>query len=286
VTSGFLFLDKKAGETSTDYDRKAKRLFPSTRCGHLGTLDPFASGLLILALGDATGLFPYLDEGRKTYEAVLLLGEETDTLDPTGTVVQKSEVPPLTVSEIQASFSSFLGEKEQVPPSFSAVHVHGKRAYDLARKGESVPLPPRKVRIDSLALLSYDEGKRQISFRTTVSKGTYIRSLGRDIALSLHTVGSLLSLRRTQIGPYSVKDARPLEDYLRSGPVPMPALFPESPVVEIPETKRKSAENGNPLRLNSAARRLFVSFNGVLLGFYERRDDGLYHCIRGFHHED
>jgi len=202
-------VDKPEGWTS----RKAMNVVQRrlrVRGGYEGTLDPFASGLLLVGIGRATRFFQFFRPLLKEYVATLLLGSETDTLDPEGEVVSTAPVPPITVEDVRGAATSLTGSLEQVPPKFSALKVRGRRAYDLAREGKEVALKPRKVFVEKLEILSVD-GDR-ITFRCVVSTGTYVRALGRDLARALGTVGHLISLRRTAIGDFRVERAKHPEE--------------------------------------------------------------------------
>jgi len=206
---GWIALDKPEGMGSTQALAKVKRLFNANKAGHGGTLDPLASGLLPIALGEATKTVSWAMEGRKTYRVVIKWGEGRTTDDREGEISELSECRP-SRKDIESILTSFEGEILQTPPKFSAIRVSGERAYDLARAGEEVALMPRPVfieRIELLALPDRDHGE----FSVTCGKGTYIRSLARDLALALGTVGHVASLRRTQVGPFGEKDMISLE---------------------------------------------------------------------------
>lgn len=203
--SNFLFLlrDKKDGETSFDSLKEVKKEYNTKKVGHAGTLDKAASGLMIVLVGNATKLNPIFSQLNKRYVAEIEFGKETDTLDRYGSVIEESDKIP-TLDEIERILPSFIGKIKQSPPLFSSLHQNGKRLYKLALKGEDVLIKERDVEIYSLDIISYINGILKLDCR--VSKGTYIRSLSRDIALSLGTRGSLLSLRRTEIGPFTLDD--------------------------------------------------------------------------------
>lgn len=207
--NGWLVVDKPRNMGSTDVVNFTRRFFNAKKNGHCGTLDPFATGVLPIAFGEATKLIPYVTEARKEYEFVVKWGEATSTADTEGEVVAFSDKVP-TREEILAVLPQFLGEVEQVPPVYSAIKINGKRAYDLARKGEDVVMPSRKIKIYDLALIE-ELPERQARFRVECSKGTYIRTLGQDIALKLGTVGHLKELRRTKCGNFGLDDAITLE---------------------------------------------------------------------------
>jgi tRNA pseudouridine55 synthase len=214
--SGWIVLDKPLGFGSTQAVSAVKRVLrqageAKTRVGHGGTLDPLATGVLPIALGEATKLAGRMLDAVKAYDFTVRFGSQTDTLDLEGTVIAESDSRP-TLAELEAVLPSFTGEIEQVPPAYSALKVDGKRAYDLARAGEEVELATRRVTIHKLSLLSGGEGPlEEITFSATVSKGTYIRSLARDIALALGTVGHVTMLRRTRAGPFGLEQAIPLD---------------------------------------------------------------------------
>jgi tRNA pseudouridine55 synthase len=209
LCDGVLIVDKEEGETSFSVVRNVKKLLKVSKVGHAGTLDPFATGLLLVLVGQGTKLSPYLMAGDKTYLGTLALGTETDTLDRTGRVTAVKPVPKLDPELIREKARAFVGETEQTPPSFSALKVQGKRAYSLARKGLPVSLEKRRVRIMELAVLSLD--LPDVTFRVVCSSGTYVRTLAADLGKELGVGAHLKALRRTAIGPYGVEDA------LRSG---------------------------------------------------------------------
>ena len=207
--NGWLVIDKPRDMGSTDVVNFTRRFFNAKKNGHCGTLDPFATGVLPIAFGEATKLIPYVTEARKEYEFVVKWGEATSTADTEGEVVAFSDKVP-TREEILAVLPQFFGEIEQVPPVYSAIKINGKRAYDLARKGVEVVMPSRKIKIYDLALIE-ELPEKQARFRVECSKGTYIRTLGQDIALKLGTVGHLKELRRTKCGNFGLDDAITLE---------------------------------------------------------------------------
>ena len=208
--SGWLVIDKPKGMGSTQVVGKTRYLLHAAKNGHCGTLDPFATGVLPIAFGEATKLISYVMDGDKEYEFWLKFGVTTDTLDCDGTVVAKGGKVP-TKEEIEAVLSQFVGEITQVPPVYSAIKINGKRAYDLARKGEKVEIPERKVEIYSLDLLDMPESD-VVHCRVRCSKGTYVRTLGADIAEKLGTLGYLQALRRTKCGVFDVSSTILLEN--------------------------------------------------------------------------
>ena len=210
---GWIILDKPVGLGSTQAVGAVKRALrdagePKTKVGHGGTLDPLASGVLPIALGEATKLAGRMLDATKAYDFTIKFGAETDTLDAEGEVIATSDIIP-TREEVEAVLPRFTGRIEQVPPAYSALKVDGKRAYDLARKGEEVALKPRAVTVHALHASGHSEG--QVTLSATVSKGTYIRSLARDIALALGSRGHVIMLRRTKAGPFTLAQAISLD---------------------------------------------------------------------------
>jgi tRNA pseudouridine55 synthase len=208
VLDGILLVDKPADITSAGVVREVKRRLRVAKIGHLGTLDPFATGLLPLALGEGTKVVSFLSQGEKSYVGVIALGRLTDTLDATGEVVARAAVPSLAPGILEEVAGRFRGTIEQVPPMFSALKRGGIPLYELARKGVDVDREPRQVHIESLSLTV--ASAEEISISVRCSKGTYVRSLACDIAVALGTVGHLASLRRTTFGSFEVASAIPL----------------------------------------------------------------------------
>jgi tRNA pseudouridine55 synthase len=201
--SGLLLLNKEPGLTSFDALRGVKRAFNTGKVGHTGTLDKFASGLLAVLVGKAVKLAPYTGLGEKEYLAVIRFGAETDTLDPEGAVIAEAPLP--SREELEAALPRFRGEILQAPPAYSAVHVGGERAYELARSGKAPEMKKRPVTIHRLELLSFEAPEAAI--RAVVSSGTYIRSLARDLALAAGSRAHLKSLTRTRIGGFTLEGA-------------------------------------------------------------------------------
>ena len=210
---GWIILDKPVGLGSTQAVSAVKRILreaggPKTKVGHGGTLDPLASGVLPVALGEATKLAGRLLDATKAYEFAIRFGEETDTLDGEGQVTETSDHRP-TQEEIDAILPRFTGSIEQTPPAYSALKIDGKPAYERSRAGETVEMKPRTVTVHELHLV--DSSADQATLSATVSKGTYIRSLARDIARALGTVGHIGMLRRTRAGPFTLDQAISLD---------------------------------------------------------------------------
>jgi tRNA pseudouridine55 synthase len=206
---GWVVLDKPIGMTSTHAVAVIKHLFGAKRAGHAGTLDPLASGSLPIALGEATKTVPFVVDSRKTYSFTVRWGEERDTDDAEGRVVNTTEKRP-DADAIRAQLPRFTGAVEQVPPRFSAIKIAGERAYDLARDGEQVELAPRTVEIHRLELVDIPDPDHAV-LAAECGKGTYVRALARDLGRVLGVFGHVSALRRNRVGPFSESDMIPLE---------------------------------------------------------------------------
>ncbi|MGI9400102.1 MAG: tRNA pseudouridine(55) synthase TruB [Rhizobiaceae bacterium] len=211
--SGWIILDKPIGMGSTECVSKLKWLYKAAKAGHAGTLDPLASGMLPIALGEATKTVPYVMDGKKIYRFTVKWGAETNTDDLEGEVVESSAERP-SKEAIEALIDNYVGNISQVPPAYSAIKINGERAYKLARDGEDVTLEPRQVTIDNLEILEHVQEDGTISatvFEAECGKGTYVRSLARDMGRDLNCFGHISSLRRTGVGPFFEEDLVVLE---------------------------------------------------------------------------
>ncbi|MBM4412658.1 MAG: tRNA pseudouridine(55) synthase TruB [Chloroflexi bacterium] len=208
---GFINIDKPTGITSHDVVARLRRITRIKRIGHAGTLDPAASGVLVVAIGQATRLIEYVqDDTHKTYDALIALGTATDSDDATGTVIHSAPLPQLDAHRLEQTLRQFVGTIQQVPPKVSAIHVDGQRMYDLARQGKAPELPSRQVIVYSLTLHSWSYSSITLTVRC--GKGTYIRSLARDIGEALGTRAHLAGLRRTAVGEFTIDRALTLHD--------------------------------------------------------------------------
>jgi len=293
--NGILLVDKPFGETSHDVVHRLKRKLNLDKVGHCGTLDPMATGLLILCTGKGTKIVKYLTGLDKEYMAVIQLGEQRDTDDDTGEVIAKSQVD-VSDELITEVVKSFEGDIEQVPPNYSAIKVKGKRAYAIARKGKSVTLAPRKVKIYQNELLKVD--RNEIYLRITCSKGTYIRSLARDIGIKLGCLGYLKILKRTKVGCFNTDDDRLVAKYndlswdeYNDKLISMTKALYFIPSIQVDEIVKKRISNGQVLtgfvdkvQINANKSSLFqlVDSNNRLLAIIDRQ----YHYQNVFHHED
>ena len=245
--NGIVIVDKPQGWTSNDVVSKLKGVLHTRRVGHGGTLDPMATGVLPVFVGRATRGVEFFEHAEKTYETVLRLGLTTDTEDITGTVLSEQDAF-VTGETLEAVLSRFRGEILQVPPMYSALKVNGQKLYDLARKGKEVQRQPRPVTIHELILLGMEADG--IHLRVRCSKGTYIRTLCKDIGEALGCGGCMAALRRVQAGEYTLREAVPLETliaaenpevYLR----PVDSMFASVPPVELTPNQEKRCRNGN-----------------------------------------
>jgi tRNA pseudouridine55 synthase len=256
MLSGILLIDKPAGVTSFEVVRQARRALQIRKIGHLGTLDPFATGLLPLCLLEATKLVPYLMPEPKTYRAQVKLGVTTDTQDATGEVIARCEARPAPEQIFQAA-TRFVGEVTQVPPRYSAVHYQGERAYRLARRGEVVELAPRTVTIYDLIV---DELMiPEFIMTVKCSQGTYIRTLAQDLGESLGCGAHLAALRRLAVGPFKVDDALPMaamaelgQEELASRIIPLIACLPGMRPIEVDAAAARQLRQGRPLEHGAA----------------------------------
>lgn len=208
--SGWLIIDKPTGMGSTPVVNQTRRLFDAKKNGHTGTLDPFASGVLPIAFGEATKLISFVTDGDKEYEFTVEFGATTDTLDLTGEIIQSGGRLP-SRQEIIDILPTFIGEIEQTPPAYSAIKIKGQRAYDLARQGIEVDMPKRLIQIYNLEFLDMPS-ESSARFRVACSKGTYVRTLGADVAEKLGTYGHLTALRRIKCGKFTIADTILLEN--------------------------------------------------------------------------
>ncbi|MGI6377464.1 tRNA pseudouridine(55) synthase TruB [bacterium] len=274
-------IDKPVGISSYAVVAEVKRQLKIKQVGHTGTLDPFASGLLLICCGEATKIVRFLEAKTKTYLAHLRLGIRTDTADNTGKVIEEKPIP--TLENAEAVLKSFLGKSYQVPPMYSALKVKGKKLYELARAGKEVERKTREITIFSIELLK--KRPEEIVFKLSCSAGTYIRSLGEDIAEKLGTVGHLTELRRLKIGEFNVEEASNLEDFKKTTGLSILEALKDLPIIELDPSLIVSAKNGRPLMLtNRGEYALIVQVEHketTPIAIYQYKD-GCYRCLRGF----
>jgi tRNA pseudouridine55 synthase len=268
---GLLLIDKPAGITSHDAVDRVRRSLGVRKVGHAGTLDPMATGLLLMGVGRATRLLRFLGELPKEYQGAGILGVETDTLDADGEETRRDDdaASRVTEAELRSAMAALTGELSQTPPAYSAVKVGGERLYRAARRGEARDAPPREVRVDAFDLESF--APPEFSFRVRCSSGTYVRSLVRDVGAALGCGAHLSRLRRTAIGPFGANDARPPED--PGSPRSAVAAVEHLPSVDLSVEEATAASHGRilgpagiegPYRVHAP--------DGRLVGIYH--DDG------------
>ncbi len=251
---GWLILNKSEGMTSTQAGSAVKRIFGQKKIGHAGTLDPFACGVLPLALGEATKTMPFLMNRPKSYKFTLFFGAQTTTDDIEGEVIATSEHRP-ALQDIQSALSLFTGSIQQTPSIYSAIKIKGKPAYARARAGEAIDMPPRQVEIHTLTLDHYDGESATLDVRC--GTGTYIRSLGRDLALHLGTVGHLVMLQRTYVGNFNIDNAISLENIKKISDnslacvlLPIRSVLDDIPAVSVSLQKAVKIRHGQAVEMD------------------------------------
>ena len=259
--NGWLVVDKTGGPTSTQVVNQVRRLFDAQKAGHGGTLDPMATGLLPIALGEATKTVPYIMDGAKAYRFTVRWGQATDTDDAEGRVIEESPLRPDRAA-IEAVLPRFQGLIEQIPPRYSAVKIDGQRAYDLARAEADFELRARQIWIARIALLAQDDADHA-TFEVDCGKGSYMRALARDIAVSLGGLGHVSALRRIRVGPFTEADSISLESLEALGHsaaalerlLPVESALDDIPALDLTESEANSLRNGQPVTLLARAHR-------------------------------
>jgi tRNA pseudouridine55 synthase len=274
--SGVLVVDKPVGLTSHDVVQVVRNGTNIRRAGHTGTLDPRASGVLVILLGPAVRLSEYVSASDKRYQAVIRLGTRTDTYDSEGTILRTSPVD-ITEEQFKTSLAKFIGEIEQVPPPYSAIKVQGRHAYDMARNGEDVELAPRKIKVYNLDLLEW--APPEVVIDVYCSSGTYVRSLAHDVGEDLGCGAHLIGLRRTKSGRFSLRDAVPLNklrEAFEQGTwyqylIPAAEALTEWPAVELTQEQMETIRHGNRVPADPSIGNLArgVSEQGELVALME-----------------
>jgi tRNA pseudouridine55 synthase len=292
---GWLILDKPVGPGSTQAVSAVKRAlreggYPKVKVGHGGTLDPLASGVLPIALGEATKLSGRMLDADKTYDFTIRFGEETDTLDAEGPVIATSEIRP-TLEQVETVLPSFTNDIEQVPPAYSALKLDGRRAYELARAGEQVEIKSRRVTVHQLEIAHGREGAiDEITLSARVSKGTYIRSLARDIANALDTVGHVTMLRRTKAGPFTLDQAISLDNLaeiaserrLEQTLLPLTAGLDDIPALSVTPDQARLLRQGQKLAGIAAKPGLHLATEGSVPVALVELSEAELRVVRGF----
>lgn len=249
--NGIILVDKPADWTSHDVVAKLRGILHERRVGHSGTLDPMATGLLTVFVGRATRAVQFAETHNKRYVASLRCGYSTDTQDTSGRVTAQTGISP-TVAELTDVLPEFTGEISQIPPMYSAIKVSGKKLYELARKGETVERKPRTVNISELSLVGHDGDDFVLS--VSCSKGTYIRTLCNDIGERLGCLACMSALRRTNAGPFDVRDAHTLSEIAENPEryiIPVDSLFSEHPAIELSAAQTAKLKCGNILNVSA-----------------------------------
>ncbi len=275
---GLAVVDKPAGWTSHDVVAKARGLLGTRRVGHSGTLDPDATGVLLLGVGRVTRLLRFLGSHPKTYVGEVVLGTETSTLDASGEVTATHDMAGITLPDVAAAAAAFIGEIEQVPPMVSAIKVDGRRLHELAREGVEVERKPRPVTIHELRVGAVDGDPLVFRLEVQCSSGTYIRTLADDLGHALGGGAHLRNLRRTAIGPFKVEDAVELEALSPEALLPPIAALAGYPSVTVDEELAAAVRNGKVLTadvlgVDGAGPWAVVDSPGALLAVYERRGE-------------
>ena len=286
--NGIIIIDKPQEWTSNDVVSRLRRVFNTRRIGHGGTLDPMATGVLPVFVGRATRGVEFFEHAEKTYETVLRFGITTDTEDTTGKVLTEQEVH-LTREAVEAVLPQFRGDILQVPPMYSALKVNGQKLYDLARKGREVERQPRPITIHELTLLDCTETEAKL--RVRCSKGTYIRTLCKDISEALGCGGCMAELRRVQAGEYTLEGSVPLHDLLKISEAgedveamlrPVDSMFASTPKLTLSQTQSRKVRNGNSFASDAAPGKYRVySPEGEFLALCQCAD-GVMSTIKSF----
>lgn len=269
---GVILINKEKSFTSHDVVSIVKKITKS-KVGHTGTLDPNATGVLPLLLGEGTKISKYLINHNKEYEAVIQLGKKTTTADVEGDIVEEKDVPNNVYEKCEVVLKSFIGKQKQVPPIYSAIKVNGKKLYDYARAGKSIEIAPRDIEIYDIDIIKVDQKNKQISFKVRCSKGTYIRSLCEDIAVKLGTVGFMKELKRTMVGDFRIENAvmiKELQSKLNendlSDIISIEEIFKDNKNIELSENNIEKYLNGVKISVKYGDGIYKIYFNGEFNG--------------------
>ena len=271
---GILIVNKPIGYTSNDIVNKVKHIF-NCKVGHTGTLDPNATGVLPLLLGNGTKFSKYLINHDKKYCATIKLGEKSSTGDSEGTIIETKEVADFDEAYIQDIMQKFLGKQIQTPPIYSAIKVNGKKLYEYARQGKEVEIPKRSIEIYQIELIKYNKSEKTISFNVECSKGTYIRSLCEDIAEKLNTVGYMKSLDRLRAGEFCIDDAVSIDDikdnannevWIKENVITLEELLKKYPAIDLSEENIKQFYNGVKIPVDVPDGLYRAQINGLFIG--------------------
>ncbi len=273
---GIFLVDKPTGVTSHDVVRHIKHKFQLKKVGHTGTLDPFASGLLIVCVGKATKMSNLLSSNDKSYTGTIVFGNHYDTYDTTGNIMKENAVL-VNKDDVLEAMQSFIGGYDQEPPMHSAIKIDGQKLYKLAHQGKSIERPKRRVNIEKFELLSFRNN--ELDFEVHVSKGTYIRSLAVDLAQKLHTYGALSVLRRTTIGEYHIDHAHSLEDITLEDMITLEDFFSHYPKLVLNDYMINLVKNGVMLdERQTTVKHAFIVVDSLnnYIAYYEPTNDNTY----------
>ena len=273
--NGIILIDKEKEYTSHDVVAIVKKITKS-KVGHTGTLDPNATGVLPLLVGDATKVSKYLINHNKEYIVELQLGKKTTTADIEGDIIEEKEVQNWIFEDkerLERILQSFVGKQKQIPPMYSAIKVNGKKLYDYARQGKEIKIEPRNIEIYKIELLSVDINQETINFKVKCSKGTYIRSLCEDIATKLETAGYMKNLRRIQVGSFKIEDSititklkKDMESGNKLNLIPVEKILMDIPTIELKEEKLKLYLNGVKIKTDKENGVYRVLVNNKFIG--------------------
>lgn len=254
--NGVLVINKPSGPTSHDLVQDCRKaLGRGSKVGHTGTLDPFASGVLVMVVGQASRLARYFQNSEKEYLAKITLGQETDTYDREGEIMASTQVPPVASRNIESVLNLFRGPIQQIPPMYSAIKIRGERLYKKARRNEHIERPPRDVNIHEIELIS--ESEESLQLRIRCSPGTYIRSLAHDLGRKIGCGAHLSSLIRTRSGPFTIENSCTVEEIAQDSSsclIPMFRLLPEIPSVELNLRESEMIKNGRTIKMDLGAK--------------------------------
>ncbi len=280
---GWLNINKEPNMTSFDVIREVRKKFKIKKVGHAGTLDPFATGVLPIAIGNATKLIEYLVAKDKTYVFTVEFGKTTDTLDIDGKITDSTERVPAN-EECRSVINNFIGTLTQIPPKYSAIKINGKRAYDLARDNQEFEIKPRNVSVHSLELLDFDEEKSHATYRVKCSKGTYIRSLARDIAESMQTLGFVIRLIREEVGSFLIDNSIKLNELSSEKVLSIEDVLDDIPVVDIDRANASKVSNGQNIKIfgdDETHDLVFIKNNNELISIGSSQN-GVYKPLKNF----
>lgn len=290
MKDGFLLLNKSKDWTSFDVCKKLSHKFSLEKIGHNGTLDPFATGLLLIAFGDACKLLSFMENDKKTYLAKLVLGKKTSTGDLTGEVVEEKQISKVDLDTTKKILKSLEGPQKQIPPMTSAIHVNGRKLYELAHEGKTVERKARDIFIYELELVELEE--KSITFKATVSKGTYIRTLGETIAELCSNVGYLETLERIRIGDFKIENSKQIENVdINEALNMLDVIKTYMPIYKVKdEDTLKKVKHGGKLSLKLFEKIVpqycVVDENNQVQAIYQLKENEHYYCARNLNNNE